>query len=165
MSTAERAGKIELYGNAYRILTEALARYPKEIWTFKSPDDPWSVHEIVVHITDSEANSFVRCRRLIAEPGTKVMAYDENGWMKALRYSEQSTDDALELFRWLRLTTYKLIKTLPESIWSNTIHHPENGTMTLDDWLEVYASHIPDHVEQMERIYEAWRREAWNLEP
>ena len=156
MSNAERADKIELYGDAYRILTEALARLPKEMWHFKAAPEDWSIHEIVVHITDSEVNSFVRCRRLIAEPGTEVMAYDENGWMKALRYSEQSTDDSIELFKWLRLTSYKLIKGLPESTWVHTIEHPENGTMTMDDWLDVYASHIPDHVEQMERGYAAW---------
>ena len=156
MSNVERADKIELYEDAYRILTEALARLPKETWHFKATPDDWSVHEIVVHIADSEANSFVRCRRLIAEPGTEVMAYDENGWMKALRYDEQSTEDALELFRWLRLTTYKLIQNLPESTWSNTIYHPENGIMSMDDWLDVYASHIPDHVAQMQRGYAAW---------
>ncbi|HUP27617.1 MAG TPA: DinB family protein [Chloroflexia bacterium] len=152
----ERSRKIELYGDAYRILTEALARFPREMWHFKSAPGDWSVHEVVVHITDSEANSYVRCRRLIAEPGKDVIAYDENGWMQALRYSEQSTDDALELFRWLRLTSYKLIKSLPESTWANTIEHPENGTMSLDDWLDVYANHIPDHVEQMQRVYELW---------
>ena len=156
MAEQTRAEKIELYGDAYRILTEALARMPKEMWHFKSSAEDWSVHEIVVHITDSEANSFVRCRRLIAEPGTQVMAYDENGWMKALRYSEQSTEDALELFRLLRLTTHKLIKGLPDSTWSNTIYHPENGIMSMDDWLDVYSSHIPDHVEQMQRGYAAW---------
>src|SRR5688500_7379650 len=160
MAEQNRLGKIELYRDAYRILTEALARLPKEMWHFKASPDDWSVHEIVVHITDSEANSFVRCRLLIAEPGKDVMSYDENGWMRALHYSEQSTDDALELFKWLRHSTYNLIKTLPESTWSNTIYHPENGTMSLDDWLDTYAHHIPEHVEQMERGYAAWKRNA-----
>ena len=153
---AARADKIELYGNAYRILTEALERLPREMWHFRAGPDEWSVHEVLVHITDSEANSYIRCRRLIAEPGTEVMAYDENGWMKALNYSEQNTEDALELFKLLRLATYRLIKSLPESTWSNTILHPENGTMSMDDWLDVYVSHIPDHVEQMQRGYAAW---------
>ncbi len=156
MLNTERADKIELYGDAYRILTEALARLPKEMWHFKAGPDDWSVHEIVVHITDSEANSFIRCRRLIAEPGKDVIAYDENGWMQELHYSEQSTDDALELFKWLRLTTYNLIKTVPESTWSNTVHHSENGTMSMDEWLDTYARHIPDHIEQIERGYAAW---------
>jgi len=87
------------------------------------------------------------------------MAYDENRWATALHYHDQDTDDALELFKWLRLRTYKLIQTLPESIWSHTIEHPENGTMTLDDWLDTYERHVSEHIQQMQRIYEAWRRQ------
>ncbi|MFL5734469.1 MAG: DinB family protein [Chloroflexia bacterium] len=157
MSTSERARKIESYGRAYETLTQALEAFPREMWHFKPGPGDWSIHEHVVHITDSEANSFSRCRRCIAQPGESVMGYDENQWARALHYSEQSTEDALELFKWLRLTTYKLIQTLPESTWSNTISHPENGTMTLDDWLDVYESHIPGHVEQMRHNYEAWK--------
>jgi hypothetical protein len=155
-----RAQKIETYGAAYDELVGALRDFPREMWGYKAPHDPWTIHEIVVHITDSEANSYVRCRRAVAEPGESVMAYDENGWAQSLRYSEQSTDDAIELFRALRRNTYNLIKTLPEETWANTIYHPENGTMTLDDWLAVYERHVRDHVGQMREIYEAWKRET-----
>ena len=77
------------------------------------------------------------------------MAYDENQWMKELNYADQSTDDALELFKMLRRKTYYLIKTLPESTWSNAVYHPENGTMTRDEWLDIYERHIPEHLDQM----------------
>jgi hypothetical protein len=129
------------------------------MWQFKSSSADWSIHEIIVHIADSEANSFIRCRRLIAEPGSKVIAYDEVAWAKALHYAEQSIEDAVELFRWLRLTTHKLIKTLPDAVWSNTIVHPENGTMTMDDWLDVYARHVTEHLAQMQKNYDTWQKQ------
>jgi len=154
----ERQSKIELYGRAYEILVEALKEFPKEMWSFQPSPDDWSIHELIVHIADSEANSFVRCRRLIAEPGSAVLGYDEMRWSKALKYAEQSADDALELFKWLRLTSYNLIRNLPESAWSNTIEHSENGTMTFDDWLDVYERHVPEHVDQMRRNFEAWKK-------
>ena len=157
MTTQERARRIESYGTAYNQLIEGIKRFPKEMWDVKPSPDDWSIHETIVHITDSEANSYVRCRRFIAEPGETVMAYDENQWMKTLHYDTQSTEDALELFKMLRRNTYYLIKTLPESTWSNTVYHPENGTMTLDDWLDIYERHIPEHLDQMQRVYEAWK--------
>lgn len=157
MSEQDRAARIEAYGGAYELLTEALKRYPREMWEYRSPEEGWSIHEIVVHIADSEANSFVRCRRLIAEPGSTVLGYDESGWAQALHYTEQSTDDALQLFRWLRNNSYKLIQTLPDAVWSNTVEHTENGIMTMDDWLHVYERHVPEHIAQMERIYASWR--------
>jgi hypothetical protein len=126
------------------------------MWQFRPAPDRWTIHEIVVHIADSEANSYVRCRRFIAEPGKPVLAYDEMQWAGSLRYHEQDTDEALELFRWLRLKSFHLIQTLPGAAWANTVYHPENGRMTLDDWLDVYERHIPEHVLQMQANYEAW---------
>ena len=156
MTGEERLQKIESYGNAYAQLIEALKHFPKEMWQFKPSPDRWSVHEIVVHIADSEANSYIRCRRFIAEPGESVMAYDENRWAESLRYHDQSTDEALELFKWLRRKSYTLIRSLPESVWSNTVYHPEQGDMILDDWLGIYERHIPEHVQQMQANYAAW---------
>ena len=156
-SSEERARLIESYGNAFAELTDALKEFPREMWDYRGQRDPWTIHEVVVHIADSEGNSFVRARRFIAEPGKDVMAYDESAWADALNYAEQDPDDAIQLFRWLRGNTHSLIKVLPESTWSNTIYHPENGTMTMDDWLDIYESHVRDHVGQMREIYEEWK--------
>ena len=78
MTSQERAKKIESYGNAYAVLVDALTRFPKEMWQFRDPHGCWSIHEHIVHIADSEANSYIRCRRFIAEPGESLSGYDEN---------------------------------------------------------------------------------------
>lgn len=156
MQAQSRTQKIEAYGKAHEALLEALEDFPKEMWTWKTSPEVWSIHDNIVHIADSEANSFIRCRRLIAEPGEAVTSYDENGWMRALNYGEQSAEDAIELFKWLRGNTYKLIKSLPEETWAHTIQHPENGTMTMDDWLHVYERHVPEHISQMRERYRQW---------
>lgn len=160
MNKAERQRKIESYGNAYQLLVETVCEFPVEMWQFRPAPDSWTIHEIIVHITDSEANSFVRCRKIIAESGSTVMSYNEPEWAKALAYHEQSTDEALELFNCLRRASYNLIRKLPDSVWLHTIEHPENGTMTLDDWLTVYEDHVPAHIEQMRRVYADWKKQS-----
>ncbi len=120
MTPATRSAKISTFGSAYETLIAGLREFPKEMWGFRDEHGCWSIHEHVVHIADSEANSYIRCRRLIAEPGKPLMAYDENGWASALGYAGRSVEGALELFRILRQQTYDLIKTLPESAWANT---------------------------------------------
>jgi hypothetical protein len=160
MNSEERRPKIESYGRAYPLLVEALKQFPQEMWQFKPSPGDWSIHEIIIHITDSEANSYIRCRRFIAESGQAVMAYDENAWATTLNYQQQSTEEALELFKWLRGNTYTLIKSLPEPVWVNTVYHPQNGMMTLDDWLTVYEHHIPAHIEQMQSVYQQWQKQA-----
>ena len=156
MTDQKRDEKIESYGRAYQTLTSALERFPQEMWQFRSTADQWTIHEIIVHIADSEANSYIRCRRFLAEPGSTVLGYDEGRWARELHYHDQSTGDALELFKWLRHKSYELIQNLPEAAWSNTVHHTENGLMTMDDWLDTYERHIPDHIQQMQTVYEDW---------
>lgn len=156
MDQEERQQKLDLYKNAYDQLAAALDRYPEDMWDFKPGPDRWSIREILVHITDSEANSYIRCRRAIAEPGAAVMAYDENQWAMGLGYQDQDPKAALALFKHLRWMTYTLVKGLPVSAWSNTIEHPENGTMTLDDWLVIYANHVPEHIYQIQATHDAW---------
>jgi hypothetical protein len=156
MTEEQRLQAIESYGSAHAQQVGALRQFPKEMWQFKPAPELWSIHENIVHIADSEANSYIRCRRFIAEPGEAVMGYDENRWAASLRYHDQSPAEALELFKWLRLKSYKLIKSVPDSAWSNSVYHPESGTMTLEDWLRIYERHIPEHVAQMRVVHEAW---------
>lgn len=157
MMRHERIRRIESYGNAYQKLMAGLQQFPTEMWDYRDEHGCWSIREHLVHIADSEADSYIRCRRLIAEPGEQLMAYDENAWSRSLFYSDQGEDDALALFRLLRSQTYALIRSVPDDAWSNTCQHPENGDMSLDDWLEVYESHIPEHLEFMQENYEAWQ--------
>jgi hypothetical protein len=157
MTREARLRKIHSYGNGYDALMNGLQRFPQEMWDYRDEHGCWSIREHLVHIADSEANSYIRCRRLIAEPGEPLMAYDENAWSRSLNYSDQGIDDALALFRLLRSQTYTLIQSLPDAVWTNTCHHPENGDMSLDDWLAVYEAHIPEHLQFMQENCDAWR--------
>ena len=157
MNTEERQHKLAIYGDAYDQLMDALEKFPEAMWDFKPGPERWSIREIILHITDSEANSYIRCRRAIAEPGATVMAYDEDQWARGLGYADQDPQAALALFKHLRGMTYDLVKRLPDAVWANTIDHPENGVMTLDDWLGVYANHVPEHIAQIQATHDAWR--------
>ncbi len=158
MDHAERQQKIESYGAAYTQLVDALQTLPKEMWHFKPAPDEWSVHQIVVHIADSEAFSFSRFRKMVVEPGSAIVGYDQALWAKVLRYDDQSMEDALELFRFLRGNTYKLIKLMPPEVWTHTYYHPERKNMvSMDDWLLTYENHIPLHIRQMQANNEVWQ--------
>ena len=156
---AERQEQIESYGRATDRLMAALRGFPRQMWAYRPEPDDWTIHEIVVHIADSEVNSYVRGRRLIAEPGSEVLGYDEAGWAKRLDYHAQDPQAAQELFRHLRHSTWLLIRDLPEAVGSHTVVHSESGRMTFDDWLHTYERHVPEHIAQMRAIYETWRLE------
>ena len=159
MSADERSKKIEEYGQGFNALQAALAEIPREVWSFKPTAKDWSVHEILVHMGDSESMAALRVRKLIVEPGSTLMGYDEAKWAGVLRYQDQDVGDSVEVVRLARQTTYHLLRTLPGEVFGHSIKHPEyDDPYTLDTWLGIYARHIPDHIEQMKNAYESWKK-------
>lgn len=152
----ERRQKLESFGRAPVLLSNALRQFPKKMWLYKSTPDRWSIHEIILHLADNEATSYIRCRRFIAEPGSPVLAFDSARWAGALGYFHQSTREALEIIRRLRRTTYQLLFSLPEPVWLHTVEHPQEGQLTLEDWLERQERHVPHHIEQMKQLHDEW---------
>ena len=158
MDTKERNEKIELYGRGYDMLMETLKGIPKEIWKFKPEPAEWSVHEVLVHLGDSESNAALRARKLIVEPGGSLMGYDQDKWTDELDYHDQSYEDALELLRLVRKTTYALLKKQPDEVFSHSVKHPEyEEPYTFEKWLNIYSAHVPGHIEQINNNYKIWR--------
>ncbi len=158
MDAKERNEKIEQYGRGFDLLKAALAEVPAEAMKFKPSVKDWSAHEVIVHMADSESMSALRARKLIVEPGSQLMGYEEAKWADALNYQEQSVEDALQVIKYARQTTYRLLKTLPDEVFAHSVKHPENPEpYTFDRWLTIYANHIPNHVEQIKNNVKLWR--------
>lgn len=158
MNAQERDQKIELYGRGYDLLIEALQDIPHEMWTFKPEPAEWSVHEVLIHLADSESNAALRARKLIVEPGGTLMGYDQDKWTRELNYHDQNYEDALEILRLVRKTTYALLKKQPGEVFDHWAKHPEyDEPYTFEQWIDIYSAHIPGHIEQIRNNYTIWR--------
>jgi hypothetical protein len=69
MDKQVRDEKIELYGRGFGMLVEVLKDIPREMWQFKPEPKEWSIHEVIIHLADSESNAALRARMLIVDPG------------------------------------------------------------------------------------------------
>jgi DinB superfamily len=112
----------------------------------------WSIHEIVIHLADSEVIGHMRVRKTIAEPGSTLPIYDEEAWAGKLSYRLQDQRLAIELFRALRASTAALLRALPEETWQRLSLHPERGEMSFYDVFVLYLEHGEIHLQQIERI-------------
>ena len=101
MTPEERKQRIKLYGKGYDLLTKTLESIPKKMWKFKPAPSEWSVHEVIVHLADSETNAALRARLLVAEPGRSVMAYDQDAWAVKLNYHDRDVNDALKMVKFV----------------------------------------------------------------
>jgi len=159
MNHEERKEKIEIYGRGYELLISALMEIPREAWMFKPSVDDWCIHEVIVHMGDSESMAALRLRKLIVEPGTVLMGYEEAKWAAALDYQKQDPEDSLQVIKYARQTTYHLLKTLSDEVYTHSVTHPKySEPYTLERWLNIYSKHIPDHIMQIKNCVEAWKR-------
>lgn len=156
MTRDERRKMLESFGRAPALLSAILRQLPKKMWLYKPSPQGWSIHEIILHLADTEASSYMRCRHLIAEPGLAVAQFDPALWAGNLGYFHQSTREALEIIRRLRKMTYQLLVSVPEPVWSHTVEYPKEGAISLESWIERQERHIPHHMEQMTLNYAAW---------
>jgi hypothetical protein len=158
MNSKERNEKIDLYGKGFDMLVHVLKDIPREMWKFKPAPTEWSIHEVILHLADSESNAALRARKLIVEPGGTLMGYDQAQWAITLNYHDMDLEDALETVRLVRKTTYALLKKQPDEVFEHIVIHPEyTEPYTFKDWLDIYSAHIPGHIEQIMNNYKIWR--------
>lgn len=153
---SERRKTLESFGRSPALLCAALREFPKKMWLHKPSAQRWSIHEIILHLADSEASAYIFCRHFIAEPGIAPVEFDAARWADSLGYFHQSTREALEIIRRLRRMTYQLLVTVPEPVWSHSIVHSKSGEIELGRWVELQEQHIPHHMAQMRENYLSW---------
>jgi hypothetical protein len=117
----------------------------------KSDSEGWTPRQVIHHMADSEAQSYARLRRLIAEPGTTIQGYDEGRWAEnqTLGYKSEDITIPLSIIKAVRAASYALIKRLSEQELRNTGIHSESGEYSVMDWLNTYTKHPLDHANQI----------------
>jgi hypothetical protein len=155
MDTNELLAK---YQSAPQKLLDHLSEIPEEARLYKPADKSWSIAEVIVHLGDSEAHGFIQAKKIIAECGGKICAYNQQIWADNLFYEEVNYEDALELIQVLRKNLFGVLTRIDPDVWHNYIYHAESGKITLLSWIQFYVDHIDIHIEQISRIYSAWQK-------
>jgi hypothetical protein len=115
----------------------------------------WTLRQVVHHVPDSHLNSYMRCKLALTEEEPTIKAYDEDRWAHLPDGSDPATvPGSLALLEALHGRWTKLLRSLSETDLARTLVHPENGRMTLDRVLAVYAWHGRHHVAHVTRLKE-----------
>ena|ERR1700733_79578 len=111
-------------------------------------DGGWSVRQVVHHIADSHLNAFVRMKLVLTEDYPTVKPYDENSWAAMNDYTLDIAP-SIAIVSGVQERMANLLDDVKENEWSRTLNHPENGTMTLQNLLDMYSNHGKHHVDQI----------------
>jgi hypothetical protein len=150
MSLPER---IVAYQSASQYFLNLAVGTPEELLDVRH-ENGWSARQVIHHMADSEAQSYARLRRLIAEPeGSVIQGYDESVWAQCeqLGYIDAPVKNSIAVFAAVRASSFDLLKRLSEDDLSKFGIHSESGKFTVDKWLEGYTKHPHDHGDQLVR--------------
>jgi hypothetical protein len=117
--------------------------------------DEWTVAQNVHHLADSHMNSFIRIRLILTEERPTLKPYDQDLWATLADSGTSALEESLSILDGLHRRWVRLFESLDEAAWQRSGLHPENGEVTIDDMLQIYAAHGQGHIDQIGRALAA----------
>jgi hypothetical protein len=106
----------------------------------------WSIHEIVIHLTDSDELAIDRMKRILIEDNPQQLYADETAYIEKLFPHEQSLEDALTIFETGRRQFARVLRKLPPEAFERIGTHNRRGRVTLGEMVKSYVAHVDDHM-------------------
>jgi len=149
MSIHELAAQYEASTHEFLTLVKSLSDGDLD----RADSEGWTPRQVIHHVADSEAQSYARLRRLIAEPGTQIQGYDEGKWAEnsTLGYQVSDVAPSIAVYSAVRNSSYALLQRLSEQELDNKGIHSESGEYSIRTWLETYTNHPVDHAHQIRK--------------
>jgi uncharacterized damage-inducible protein DinB len=118
-----------------------------------------TVRQVVHHLADSHLNAYVRFRLALTEGEPTVKPYDQSLWANLEDARRAPIDPSLSLLEGLHYRWVILLKSMSAEDFGRTFNHPENGRLTLDQNLAMYAWHGRHHIGHITSLSErlGWR--------
>jgi uncharacterized damage-inducible protein DinB len=136
-------------------LQKTVAGLSKQDLSWKPPPDAglglWSIHEIVIHLLDSDIIWTARMKSIIAEDHPTLLSFDEKKFSQSLFYAEQDPQAAIRLFDLNRRQFARVLRKLPDSALSRTGQHSERGSITLGQCVKIVIEHVDHHLDFVRR--------------
>lgn len=108
-------------------------------------DGGWTVRQLVHHIADSHANSYVRFKLALTEDEPTVKPYDEAAWANLPDSKSLPIDISLALTAALHARWVALLEAMTEDDFQRGYNHPEMGRQNLAKALALYDWHSRHH--------------------
>ncbi len=146
------AGVDRLDARVFEVPDEDLDRaWPKDAAVGK-----WPIRVLLGHLADAELSFAHRMRRVVAEPGCEIGAWDEDAFIDAGHYGvvamvegDTPTRPAIgadvALLHTLRKWLGPWLAGLPAEAWERSGLHAQRGPMTLRDLVAYDTWHLERH--------------------
>ena len=131
----------------------------------KSPADDWAPIEVLGHLVDSATNNHQRFVRAQFTDDLVFPGYDQDGWVSAQKYHDESWPDLIQLWSSYNLHLLHLVSVIPPDVLSKQREKhsldqiafelvPQDQPATLEYLIRDYVDHLRHHLDQI------WRASA-----
>ncbi len=159
LDAAERRSLIEQIAATPAALRDAVRGLDDAQLDTPYREGGWSVRQVVHHLPDSHMNSYIRFKLALTETEPTIRPYDEDAWSKLADSRITPVETSLTLLESLHERWILLLRSLDETDFARKLLHPENGPMTIDALVSLYAWHGRHHVAHVTSLRE---REGWS---
>ena len=105
----------------------------------------WTVRQVVHHIADSHANSYVRFKLALTEEWPTIKPYDEAAWANLPDGLRLPIDSSLLFISGVHQRLVAMLESMSDRDFDKGFNHPERGRMSLATNLALYAWHSRHH--------------------
>ena len=134
---------------APRAIARALDRMSRRRLGRRPARGEWSATEVLGHLLDAEVTLGFRIRKLAAEPGAAVVAWDQDRWTDGLRHQRADPRTLAAAYGALRAANVDQLRRLSPAQRRAAGRHPEYGRLRVDELLSHWAEHDLNHIEQI----------------
>ena len=145
-SASEREGFIARLAAHPAALAAALAGLSDS--AFEQPYRPggWTVRQVGHQVADSHINMFIRVKFALSVNEPTIMPYDQDAWVTQPDVAAVPPMVSVALLASLHERLVALFRALTPEQFSRALMHPENGRMTVEQVLALYAWHGDHHI-------------------
>jgi hypothetical protein len=128
---------------------------PIDVLRQRPAADKWCGVEIIAHLADVEIVMGWRFRLILAHDGVAVQAFDQDEWVRNLRYEDTDPAESVDQFEPARKANLQLLRRVEPSRLANHGVHPERGRETVAQLVRLVAGHDLNHLAQLDDLVRA----------
>jgi hypothetical protein len=127
-------------------LTAALEGVGESAFDAPYRPDGWTIRQLVHHVADSHLNAYIRLKLALTEHEPTIKPYDQDAWVELADIATVPPQVSLTMLTAVHTRWVATMQGMSDAQFGRSFYHPENGRMTLDQMLALYAWHGDHHV-------------------
>jgi hypothetical protein len=127
-------------------LRRALAALPPHGLDTPYRDGGWTARQVVHHVADSHLNAYTRIKLALTEDNPTLKTYEEQHWAELVDSRTADPAVSLGILDGVHRRLTMVLESLTPEQFARRATHPQNGPMSVDGLLQMYAWHSRHHV-------------------